>query len=256
VETETQYTYFIGLDLGQARDYTAVVVLEHTETYAVPPPKTGRDAFEMVGIGDSTGKPSRPISFTPTAETYHVRYCRRFPLGTPYPEIVRWTSTQVRNIMTRARVGLIIDATGVGRAILDMFRDAQLKVVPVNVTSGQYDNFAKGVWNVPKKDLASATKFLLDKKVLKIEDPTDNTSGDNDLYISSAELIGEIQNFRIKINERTRHESYGAWRENDHDDLVFALFLTCWWCLKRKEKAGKAYMPVIVGEDEGTRLPG
>lgn len=246
METETQFTYFVALDLGQSRDYTACVVLEHTETYAVPPPKTGRDAFEMVGIGDSTGKPSKPIPFTPTAETYHVRYCNRLALNTPYPEIVRWTATLVRKLMASARVGLIIDATGVGRAILDMFREERLKVVPVNVTGGFHANFGNGVWNVPKKDLVSSAKMLLAKGILKIDDSTEYKDV----------LRTEIENFRIKINERTRHESYESWREGDHDDLVFALSLACWWALKRQEKAGKAYTPVIVGEDEGTKLPG
>jgi hypothetical protein len=34
--------------------------------------------------------------------------------------------------------------------------------------------------------------------------------------------------FRIKMNVATGHESFGAWRERDHDDLVLAVALACW----------------------------
>ena len=88
----------------------------------------------------------------------------------------------------------------------------------------------------------SAAKKLLTNGILKIDESTEF----NDV------LRTEIENFRIKINERTRHESYESWREGDHDDLVFALSLACWWALKRQEKVGKAYMPVVVGEGEGS----
>jgi hypothetical protein len=33
-------------------------------------------------------------------------------------------------------------------------------------------------------------------------------------------LVKETLNFRMKINISTAHDSYEAWREGDHDDLV------------------------------------
>ncbi|MDP9474511.1 MAG: hypothetical protein M3R38_02225 [Actinomycetota bacterium] len=40
-------------------------------------------------------------------------------------------------------------------------------------------------------------------------------------------LVDELVNFRVKQAAAGR-ESYEAWRENDHDDLVFALCLAAW----------------------------
>ena len=37
-----------------------------------------------------------------------------------------------------------------------------------------------------------------------------------------------VVNFRQKIDPATAHDSYSAWRERDHDDLVLALALACW----------------------------
>jgi hypothetical protein len=42
-------------------------------------------------------------------------------------------------------------------------------------------------------------------------------------------LKKELLNFRRKIDLRTAHDSYEHWRESDHDDLVLAAALACWW---------------------------
>jgi hypothetical protein len=41
-------------------------------------------------------------------------------------------------------------------------------------------------------------------------------------------LVRELENFRVKVNTATGHDSYEAWSENEHDDLVFALSIACW----------------------------
>lgn len=45
---------------------------------------------------------------------------------------------------------------------------------------------------------------------------------------STETLIRELQNFQVKINVDTAHDSYGAWREGTNDDLVLAVALALW----------------------------
>ena len=49
----------------------------------------------------------------------------------------------------------------------------------------------------------------------------------------AAVLVQELENFQVKLSE-LGHDSYGTWRENQHDDLVLAVALACWyrqwWC--------------------------
>jgi hypothetical protein len=40
-------------------------------------------------------------------------------------------------------------------------------------------------------------------------------------------------NFKLKINITTGHDSYEAWREGEHDDLVLAAALAVWAADKR-----------------------
>jgi hypothetical protein len=45
-------------------------------------------------------------------------------------------------------------------------------------------------------------------------------------------LVGELDNFKAKINPATGHDSYGAgadWREGNHDDLVLSIALAVWY---------------------------
>jgi hypothetical protein len=41
-------------------------------------------------------------------------------------------------------------------------------------------------------------------------------------------LLREFDAFSVKINPETSNESFEAWRERDHDDLVLAVALAAW----------------------------
>ncbi|HAA80523.1 MAG TPA: hypothetical protein DCE09_02670, partial [Thermoanaerobacter sp.] len=49
-----------------------------------------------------------------------------------------------------------------------------------------------------------------------------------ELKLSSI-LVEELLNFKVKIDIKTAHDSYEAWREGVHDDLVLATALACWY---------------------------
>ena len=40
-------------------------------------------------------------------------------------------------------------------------------------------------------------------------------------------FVQELLHFRMQIKD-TGHDSYDAWREGQHDDLLFAVALACW----------------------------
>jgi hypothetical protein len=40
--------------------------------------------------------------------------------------------------------------------------------------------------------------------------------------------VRQLENFRVKITLLV-HETFGAWREGQHDDLVLAAALAGWW---------------------------
>ena len=210
--------FFMGLDLGQAQDYTAIVIVERVRRVV----SETKEAPIGSGSGSGSGQ-NEPL------DEYHLRYCERLPRGTSYQDV----TVHVKDLFRRfeddgssKRVTLIVDATGIGRPVIDSLKADGLMPVPITVTGGQNVNHDDTGWRVPKRDLVSSAKVLLGKRQLKMAKgmPLVDT------------LIRELENFHVKINIATGHDTYEAWKENDHDDLVFALSIAVWWATIQKKK--------------------
>ena len=186
---------YLGLDLGQATDYTAMVAIERNQ----------------VLINRNTGERQMQL---------HARHAERFSLGTTYPQIVEKVGERVNAIGMEHGYMLLPDATGVGRPVVDMFRKQGLKLVPITITGGDKALFdvQLGGWRVPKRDLVSNGQVLLQNGQLKFA---------KDLMHGKT-LIDELLNFKMKVSN-AGHDSYEAWREGEHDDLVLALLMACWY---------------------------
>ena len=115
---------------------------------------------------------------------------------------------------------LVVDQTSVGRAVVDMLRQsAHCQVVPVTITGGQNVTEAEdGSRHVPKKELVTGLQLLLQGRRLQIARSLPE----------AGTLVRELENFRVKITQAA-HETFVSWREGQHDDLVLAAALACWW---------------------------
>jgi hypothetical protein len=68
--------------------------------------------------------------------------------------------------------------------------------------------------NVPKKVLVSTLQVLLQARRIKAARALPD----------AALLVKEVQNFKVKVTDSGK-ETFEAWREGDHDDLVMAVAL-------------------------------
>lgn len=174
-----------GLDIGQARDPTAFSVLEASDDY-------------------------RHID---------IRHLEQFPLDLPYPEYVRLTAERVRSPQLRGCT-LVIDHTGVGRPVYDMFVAARLFPVGITITGGERASRKGRLYRVPKRDLAAAILMLMQSKRMLIARAIPH----------APVLIQELLNFRVKVTP-SGQDTYEAWREGDHDDLVLSVACASWYLL-------------------------
>jgi phage FluMu gp28-like protein len=102
----TESRFYVGLDLGQRRDFTAIAVLHHaTRTHEARNPAT-------------------LAHLTSTALT--VRYLERIPLGTLYPDVVARVRQLLNQPELKGPTHLIVDETGVGIPVVDHLRRARL----------------------------------------------------------------------------------------------------------------------------------
>jgi hypothetical protein len=209
-------TYYVGLDLGQSQDYTALAVVQKVPTYDK---QTGKHASEL-----------------------HLKHLERYPLKTPYTDI----ADQVKNLLTgdpfttpaylNGRIAkpiteLLVDKTGVGVAVTDLLKERHLNYIAVTITGmGQKVNrTGTREYSVPKQDLVSALEVPFHKGTLKVAKGLEGWP----------KLREELLNFRRKQNKVTAHIRYEHWRESDHDDLVLAAALACWKATYKRKGSTK-----------------
>jgi hypothetical protein len=227
------YSYYVGLDLGQSRDYTALALLE--EPAWVPPGEMKYPGWgwalnleepgwvspsdlpehrleQVLAVNHERGRPPDP--------PLSLRHLERFELGTRYPDVIERVGRLLSSAPLRGkRAALLVDKTGVGASVVDSLVRAGLGPIAVTIHGGSAVSRDEHGYRVPKRDLVSATQVLLQNGRLKIA---------RGLPLAET-LKAELLNFRVKIDPKTAHDSYEHWREAEHDDLVLATAMACWF---------------------------
>jgi hypothetical protein len=191
---------FLGVDLGRVNDPTAIALVEEAEVLT---------DFDHRGL--AYGKERR----------LSVRHLERMPLGTPYPKVVERLKAIHTSFEPREQPeALVVDATGVGAPVVNLIKDARMcwAVVGVTITGGGQVSKGPDGYNVPKRDLITNLQLLLQQRLLKVA---------KELPDSQA-LAGELRQMRVKVTPFGQ-EQFACWREREHDDLVLAVALACWW---------------------------
>jgi hypothetical protein len=204
--------FFVGADFGQARDYTALAVIERAELKG--------------GFDHAVWAERKEVAL-------RLRYLERIALGTPYPDVVERVVEVTRNRQLAGRCHLAVDGTGVGRPVVDLLRRARPDAIlmPVTITNGQTETTDKGFYRVPKRDLIIGLQVLLQRGGLQI------AAG----LPFARKFVEEMEAVEVRVSP-AGNEQYAAWREGTHDDLVFAVALAYW-------SAEKAYPNGPQGND-------
>ena len=223
------YSYYVGCDLGQAQDFTALCVVEQQvwaqEAWAatrVLPSVTGwvspstlvpAQLAELRTLNRRAGRASEP--------PLHVTWLERLPLGTSYPAVVaRIAQLLATPPLASAPVALVVDATGCGRPVVDMMRVQGLAPVAVTITAGSATVYEPedGSYRTPKRDLVATVSVLLEQRRLQVAAALPE----------AATLKRELETFRRRITPDGA-DAYSSWRESDHDDVVLAVALALWY---------------------------
>lgn len=201
--------YFIGVDLGQRRDRTAIAIIERAAIASIQ---------------------RNPITYAPEQRTRQaVRHLERLPLDTPYTAIAERIARIADQLAATASCSVIVDATGVGLPVVDALRApaARWRLLPVTIGHADRDTYVDGFWRVGKRDLVARLQIAFDFDELGIA---------RDLSESET-LVEELTAMRaaIRSSGHTRYESPGE----SHDDLAVALALA-WWAADLRRPAQTA----------------
>lgn len=222
-------TRFMGCDLGQARDHTALCILERIRN-----PNPEHDP-EIAAYARANRKPGFKYNIPAYLhDDYHVLALHRFQLGILYPSI-RQTLQRVVDSpqMANHRVALAMDGGGTGRSMVDELRagpeGSRLEgvdmFVPVTITTGNSENRGNmGYTNVARNIIVGEAKKLLGWGRLKI--PPKEAMPHGELFAE------ELRSFRPR-QTHTGNVVFEAQRDGDHDDLIFAVSLALWLAIRR-----------------------
>jgi len=190
--------YYLSADLGQVNDFTAITIIQRIV-------KT-----------DCGGKEQ--------AREYHLRHIERLPLGTTYPSVIARIKL-LADRLTDERRAVVIDLTGVGRPVWDLMQTSGFRgqVNGITITGGNTVSREGGIYSVPKRDLVTSLQVAFQNGQLKIARGL--PEGDA--------LVKELTNFKVKISN-AGHDTYEAWRESIHDDIVLSASMGLWLATQKR----------------------
>lgn len=188
--------YFIGVDVGQVRDYTAIALVE-----AVP--AEGGDL------------------------RLRCHYTQTLPLGIQFQDIGRRLSEIEGKLKAQgeAAVTILVDATGPGQPIPELIRRlVKCDVIACRFTSGDEPRYEGSQWNLPKAAVITLLKIFIQEGRLELPGKIKN----QDQARAMSEMLKELQDFQYnQPAEGARAETFEA-KVGSHDDLVTALGLATW----------------------------
>lgn len=195
---------FITCDIGRLQDYTAITVVQ-VKFY---------DKKLVTG-----GVPQ--LSFDPrdVIPVFEVPFIERFQA--PY----RATLMRLKEIWEFPQLyacdrEIVVDATGVGDAVIEMAYEMDLDCTPVVITGGDAAHYTDDRYFVPRKELVDALVVAYQARRLRISPDLDRRLTD--------QLETEMNNLQIRRSPTTAKETYEAISEMKHDDLALSLAMGIW----------------------------
>ncbi len=102
--------------------------------------------------------------------------------------------------------------------MVDLFEAAKLLPYALTITGGDTVSDEGRHWRVPKRELVTSTQLAMQNGRLRFA----ATLAD------LPTLEQELTTFNYKLSD-AGHDTYAAWRERDHDDLVLAVAMAVWF---------------------------
>jgi hypothetical protein len=191
--------YYVGVDLGQKQDYSAVAVVEREVIVG-----TRRDPV--------TWELDRRVVLT-------VRHLERMPLGLSYLDVVGRVARLARSIRMTNPCELVVDETGVGAPVVDVLRRAGTRCVlwPVTITGGDREQSTGYGYRVPKRDLVVGLQMLVESGGVELVRGLEE----------GEQFLKELRSMQVSVTT-SGHERSDAGRNGEQDDLVMAVALACW----------------------------
>lgn len=195
---------FINCDIGRLQDFTAISVVwvKYYDRKLV----TG-------GVAETNYDPRDviPVFEVPLLERFQGPYRQTLQR---LEEIYNFPSLYLEERE------IVLDATGVGDAVLEMGMEMNMEITPVVITGGDNARVGDDRWYVPRKELIDALVVAYQSRRIRVSPDIDKKLTD--------QLTTEMNNLQIKRNPETARETYEAIMDAKHDDIAMSLSMGIW----------------------------
>ena len=199
--------FCLSQDLGRMKDYQATCI---TEVKMVARQRTSKARSIFT-------KGQQEVIYP----EIHFRWIGRSQIG--YAKLVADTKDRLESPQLIYNCDHVIDATGVGQAVIEFMRAEMLSPIGIYITGGNVSNPHPYGWSVPKTELIANFQMCLTRNLIKFSDQLDPDV--------MKQLDHEILTFKEKPTAKG-NKTYAAEKESDHDDLIMSCMLNCWWVMK------------------------
>lgn len=194
---------FVGVDLAQLQDYSALAVVHVDIEEKETGPATGSRRFDT-------------IARIPIMSIVHLDRWQQLPYRDSLEKIRR---VLAHPSLVLDDIELIMDESGVGKPVVELAWDIGLRPTGITITGGEVSRVAEdGRLLVPRKELLSAVVLAYEQDQVKIP---------KELPLR-AELEKELLNLQVRVR-RSNRESIDS--VSEHDDIAMALSLAVWSAL-------------------------
>ncbi len=190
--------FIIGVSLGIGIQPTAIAVVEQ--------------------IIDSGG------NWLAKTRALELRHLERLPAQTSYPDTVERVATLLSSPEIDEGEGcgeasVVLDVTGSGRAILELFKRSNIRVVTVSIVGAgvREEQVEFDDWRLPKVELVGTLRVAYETERLRMAKSLELVP----------DLLNELREFKMRP-PRIDPNDPESWRENEFDDLIFAVGLAAW----------------------------
>lgn len=206
--------YVVAQDIAKKFDYTTTEVHRIVPEMIVSPSKTPRIYY----FEDVVFRDKRQMK---------------------YSQLPIYTKELMQSMELEGQCALVIDGTGVGEAVYDLYDDAGLDPLKIIFGSGNSPSV-----QTDRAGFASTSKF---GKVSGIVVPKADLVGALQVYVQQGRLRQvaglpfaeesrrQFQNFVGKINEKDKYIKYGNLDDEIHDDMVVTSAMACWFTQHMKK---------------------
>lgn len=147
-----------------------------------------------------------------------------------YTELPIYTRELMDAFSVNNDVTLVVDGTGVGLPVFDMYDEAGLDPLKIVFTSGNNVSTQRGIrssfskfgqiqgFAVPKDNLKDSLVLAMEQGIIRRARNLD--------YKAQEEL--QYKNFVGRFNEKTKYVKYGNSEDKIHDDIICADMMASW----------------------------